>query len=122
MSVSEHSCMSCGACCAQFRCSFYWREADDFTPQGVPVEMTEDVNDFYRAMKGTNCKNPYCIALQGEVGKKVYCSIYERRPSTCRNVSRSFADGTPDEKCDTARAAYGLEPLNPPEKSTITSY
>jgi len=25
---SDNPCLSCGACCAAFRVSFYWREAD----------------------------------------------------------------------------------------------
>jgi len=33
----NNSCLSCGACCAHCRVSFYWAEADDVTRGGVPV-------------------------------------------------------------------------------------
>jgi Fe-S-cluster containining protein len=40
-----HPCLTCGACCAYFRASFYWAEADDETPGWVPVEMTRKLNE-----------------------------------------------------------------------------
>ncbi|MBN1287873.1 MAG: YkgJ family cysteine cluster protein [Anaerolineae bacterium] len=33
---------------------------------------------------GTNQKQPRCVALGGEMGAAVYCAIYERRPTPCR--------------------------------------
>lgn len=39
-------CMSCGACCAYFRVSFYWAEADD-AGGSVPAQLTEPVTPFY---------------------------------------------------------------------------
>lgn len=38
-------CMSCGACCAFFRVSFYWAEGSD-AGGCVPVELTEPVSPF----------------------------------------------------------------------------
>jgi hypothetical protein len=32
--MSDNPCVSCGACCAHFRVSFYWAEADD-APGGI---------------------------------------------------------------------------------------
>jgi Fe-S-cluster containining protein len=63
-------------------------------------------------MKGTNSKhNGRCIALTGEVGKKVACGIYEWRPSPCRNFMASYENGYHNPRCDEARAKYGLRPL-----------
>ncbi len=104
-------CLSCGACCAYFRTVFYWREAGNGTAASVPEDMTEDVNQFLRAMKGTSEKNPHCVALQGKIGESVFCSIYDIRPSVCRNFPPSFLDGKQNLNCDRARTAHGLAPL-----------
>lgn len=106
-------CLSCGACCAFYRASFYWGEANDVTPDGVPIELTEELTSLYRVMKGTNSAAPRCVALEGEVGRHARCAIYARRSSTCRSFKASWQDGTPDDRCDRARAAYGLPPLTP---------
>jgi Fe-S-cluster containining protein len=109
----EHPCLRCGACCAFFRASFYWAEADDVSPGGVPVGMTRKLNDFRRSMLGMDGGNPRCIALQGEIGKRVFCSIYDSRASVCRDFEPSWENNRPNERCDRARAAWGLEPLKP---------
>ena len=106
-------CLSCGACCAYFRVSFYWAECDDETPCGVPVDMTEELGPFRRMMKGTGRIPPRCIALEGEIGQSVYCSIYARRPGICGAVEASYANGFPSEQCDKARLAFGMVPLSP---------
>ena len=38
-------CMTCGACCAYFRVSFYWAEADD-AGGPVPSALTEPLTPF----------------------------------------------------------------------------
>ena len=37
---AANPCLDCGACCASFRVSFYWSEAE---ARGLPAEMTEQV-------------------------------------------------------------------------------
>lgn len=96
---SSRICMSCGACCAFFRVSFYWAEGEAL---GIPEAMTSKVNDFYSCMKGTNQPKPCCIALGGEVGKQVACQIYPIRPSACHTVNVG------DEQCRKARQMHGL--------------
>lgn len=64
-------------------------------------------------MLGTDCKSPRCIALSGEVGKHVSCSIYEQRSSPCREFEASWENGEQNLDCDAARAAFGLAPLEP---------
>lgn len=67
-------------------------------------------------MRGTDGKFPRCIALEGSIGQSVRCSIYERRASPCRNFQASWVDGQHNERCDKARAAHGLLPLQPPDE------
>jgi uncharacterized protein len=109
----KNSCLSCGACCAHYRVSFYWAEANDVTLGGVPVELTEKLSCVRLVMKGTNQPNPRCSALIGELGRRVYCAIYPNRPQVCRNLYASWSAGRADEKCNKARMAFGLSPLEP---------
>jgi len=106
-------CLSCGACCAYYRASFYWTESSDAAPGGVPEEMTEKLNDFRLAMKGTGGSSPRCIALNGFIGRAVACSIYERRASVCREFEPSWKNNHANPRCDKARAAWGLPALTP---------
>jgi Fe-S-cluster containining protein len=101
----SQACLSCGACCATFRVSFYWSETSAH-PQGtVPIEMTVAVNPYLVCMKNTEANPVRCIALKGEIGSTVTCSIYSERSSTCRE----FEAGT--EACNKARLQHGLSPL-----------
>ena len=104
-------CMTCGACCAYFRVSFYWAEASDGGGT-VPVHLTEPLTPFLRCMSGTNQKQARCVALQGEPGVSTRCSIYEDRPSPCREFAMSGEDGQVNEACNRARARVGLPPLD----------
>lgn len=106
-------CLSCGACCTLFRVSFYWGEADDVTPGGVPVELTEKLTPHRLMMKGTGGSSPRCIALEGDIGGKIGCGIHPQRPSVCRAFPASFSEGVRNERCDEARARYGLRALIP---------
>jgi uncharacterized protein len=107
-------CLTCGACCCYFRVSFYWGETDGAVPGGVPAELTEKLDDFRAVMKGTNRPNPRCAALQGDVGDRIACAVYPRRPQVCRDIPFSWAEGYAEEKCDKARIAWGLPPLEKP--------
>lgn len=115
--AKENPCLTCGACCATYRVSFYWAEGDDATPGGVPAALTEQLNPFRRCMQGTNQPRPYCVALQGEIGREVACAIYEHRPQACRDLPASWSAGEPEEKCDRARSAWGLPPLLPDQET-----
>jgi len=111
MSQFNNPCLSCGACCASFRVSFYWAETTLAQAEGVPVELTEPITPHYNCMKGTNHKQPHCIALQGVVGQRVSCTIYQQRSSTCREFDWLEADGQVSKDCTKARAKYHLLPL-----------
>ena len=107
----EDCCLTCGACCGFFRVSFYWAEADD--AGGItPAVLTEPLSLLLRNMCGTNHRTQCrCCALQGTIGQSVACSIYQQRPSPCREFSRSGENGVENEACNRARARYGLAPL-----------
>jgi len=63
-------------------------------------------------MKGTSGKHHRrCVALEGRIGEKVGCSIYVNRPSPCRAFAASFENGKRNPRCDEARSAHGLKPL-----------
>jgi uncharacterized protein len=96
-------CQSCGACCASFRVSFYWGEADDAPGGTVPAALTRKVNEQMRCMQGTQSHPVRCVALQGEVGFSVGCSIYGQRAATCREVMPG------DAQCLKARQRHGLD-------------
>ncbi|MBN1562214.1 MAG: YkgJ family cysteine cluster protein [Anaerolineae bacterium] len=113
----SNPCLTCGACCAYFRVSFYWGEADPDQGGTIPPDLTEDLTPFRRCMRGTNQQPPRCAALLGEIGSAVRCTIYENRPSPCREFGIDWtAEGlrfTPEDlaRCTHARAAWGLPPL-----------
>jgi Fe-S-cluster containining protein len=106
-------CLDCGICCTHFRISFYWAEADDAPGGFVPTAMTEKLTPHLRCMKGSNDVPRRCGALAGEVGKAVKCTIYENRPTPCREFPVFFEDGTPNPKCDELRTKIGLPALVP---------
>ena len=73
-------CQACGACCASFRVDFHPVELAGGTfawGQGVPREMTVPVTASIVRMLGTDLTEPRCVALAGEIGKQVSCSIYD---------------------------------------------
>jgi len=107
----SHPCLSCGACCATYRVSMHWSEADAALGGRVPVELTESLGPHQRCMRGTWEKTPRCVALEGPIGGPVRCTIYEDRPSVCRELSMSWEHGEPSPQCDKARALHGLAPL-----------
>ena len=98
--LTQDACLSCGACCAFYRVSFYWAEGEN-----LPEHMVEPLTSVYSCMSGTNQPQPRCIALEGEVGKHVSCSVYEHRSSSCKEVQAG------DTQCLKARKAAGLIPM-----------
>lgn len=100
MTASDaNPCLDCGACCAFFRVSFYWAEAE---ANGIPADLTEPINLRFSCMAGTNQRAPHCRALIGDVGQRVGCAIYPQRPNPCREVQAG------DAQCNKARAGYGM--------------
>jgi len=109
----KHPCLRCGVCCAFFRVSFHWSEADPSLGGVVPPELTDKHDPHRLVMRGTSAAKPHCIALQGTLGVAAHCGIYPRRPSVCREVAPSWESGAASPQCDKARQAYGLPVLTP---------
>lgn len=101
--AGDFDCRRCGACCAAFRVSFYWAEADAF---GIPDALIEQIGPWYACMAGSNTNanavTPRCRALAGEIGKAVVCTIYAQRPSPCHELQPG------DAQCNRARKRYHL--------------
>ncbi len=94
----ELDCQACGACCA------YDREWPIVEPtDDVPPELVERGAMRFRGGR--------CVALQGEVGGCVGCTIYERRPAVCRDCAPGSIS------CLIARRHHGL-PI-PQERSSL---
>lgn len=99
---SADPCQSCGACCATYRVSFYWAEADAL---GLDPALTRPLNPWRLCMAGTEQAPTRCQALHGQVGAFVACSVYAARPSPCRELQPG------EDKCVRARAGHGLPAL-----------
>lgn len=110
---SVSPCLSCGACCAFFRVSFYWGECQS-AGGNVPDILTTQVTPHLACMKGTGAEPTRCHALLGDVGAEVRCTIYENRPSPCREFNVHGERGLSNDDCNRARAHYGLPPLDNP--------
>ncbi|MEN9868982.1 MAG: hypothetical protein RL748_4572 [Pseudomonadota bacterium] len=98
-------CTSCGACCATFRVSFYWAETDAHPEGQVPARLTIPITPHHVAMRGTELGKGRCVALDGEIGHQVGCSIYPQRSSPCREFDAG------EERCNQARQGFGLPPI-----------
>lgn len=108
--MSTNPCITCGACCATFRVSFYWGETTLASYGKVPAKLTEKISPQRVCMTGTQVSNPRCVALDGTVGKDATCRIYSDRPSPCRDFEINVEGVNP--ACDRARSRYGLVPIH----------
>ncbi|WP_082191431.1 YkgJ family cysteine cluster protein [Cellvibrio sp. pealriver] len=115
----ESPCLTCGACCASFRVSFYWGECQS-AGGTVPDELIMKVTPHHVCMKGTEKSPVHCAALVGMPGERVSCSIYENRSSTCREFDIWNEDGTVNEACTRAREIYGLIPIGSVHLNQVT--
>ena len=103
-------CQTCGACCASFRVDFHPAELAGGAfawGEGVPAAMTVPVTRAIVRMAGTDAAAPRCAALAGEIGGCVKCTIYDGRPSPCREFDVEHA------ACRQARHRHGLPDLTP---------
>lgn len=62
-SLVSEPCLDCGACCATFRVSFYWTEADASLGGTVPEELVTQSSPL--AIR--------CDAWNGRQATAVYC-------------------------------------------------
>jgi uncharacterized protein len=103
----ENPCSDCGLCCSHFRIGFYAGEVEGGLGGFVPSEKVIKFNDVRAVMKGTE-NGGRCIALTGEIGKNVGCSIYHNRPTPCREFPVWEENGRANAKCNELRQKHGL--------------
>jgi Fe-S-cluster containining protein len=104
-------CRSCGACC----CNTDENRAERFidyvevTPRSAlskhpallrRLTVLNDHGERHLRLRGAEQR---CIALDGRVGHKVSCSIYELRPGACRRVQPG------SRECRRDRRQRGIE-------------
>jgi Fe-S-cluster containining protein len=73
--------------------------------QRIPAEMQEP-SGFGNVLKMRKIGNR-CVALTGTIGVDARCSIYEIRPTVCREYDQS----TRVAECNMCRAPHGLPDL-----------
>jgi len=86
-------------CCQHFRVSFYHGEIEGNGAGTVPAELTTKINAHLACMKGTEKGGAPCVALRHTQEEGWRCSIYEKRPSPCREFNILNEDGTPNPDC-----------------------
>jgi hypothetical protein len=100
-------CLTCGACCSAALCVGV--RASDNPPPGtfwnVTTETAKNGEVVVDSYLKRNPETLYCEQLEGEIGDKIGCRIYDERPSTCR----IFEAGS--DKCHAFRRAHGIEPF-----------
>lgn len=84
MSDDIYDCMKCGACCA------YWpnipilpgevKDIDEKLKIYLKPSPLDPRGLSLKSVEGSN----RCIALEGQLGVSVKCSIYDIRPPVCR--------------------------------------
>lgn len=77
----------------------------------MPAALSVPVIGRLVRMRGTDAAPPRCVALEGQVGEAVRCTIYADRPSPCRDFAPYASLGMADEACARARRRHGLQPL-----------
>jgi len=103
----SNPCFRCGQCCQHFRVSFYHGEIASTRSAGVPSELTTQLTPHLACMKGTESGGRPCIALRHSDEHGYRCSIYENRPSPCREFNILNEDGTENAACKALRLRSG---------------
>lgn len=83
--MQEYDCLTCGACCTTVtnKVVVFKVEFDDskFSHGKHIKQFTLPDGENYKMKFSIEGK---CIALDGQIGKCVSCTIYENRPLVCR--------------------------------------
>lgn len=97
-------CLTCGACCFSVATNYVPVSGADYSRLGVNSErwITWQNNRAFMRMTGGHCA---ALTLQaGPAGPQFFCSIYDRRPQSCRDLAR----GSPQCHADcTTKAPLG---------------
>lgn len=92
MHVHVPSCTQCGACCSHPKDS-EWVEVFNNDYDQLSADLTRPSKRNWSPLTTPpyvmkQNKAGTCIALEGTLGKKVNCNIYNRRPRACRALRR----------------------------------
>ena len=102
-------CQACGACCCNTKKNIALgsRSYVEVLPSDLlfrkrrdwlgTLTLIDDTGTHQLRLTGAEQR---CIALTGELGQSVKCTIYELRPAGCRQVEPG------DEECLAARRAH----------------
>ena len=71
----------------------------------MPAGLTFPLTANLVRMRGTDDFPPRCIALEGEIGHEVCCTIYAQRPGPCVELEAG------SDACNRARRRHGLTDL-----------
>lgn len=96
-------CLDCGACCFSTLPTYLRLSGDDYERLGHRAEELSHFigNRCFMKMVGGRCA---ALVIDPDA-KRFICSVYEARPSTCRELRR----GSPE--CEGERDAKGKRPL-----------
>ena len=89
-------CQSCGACCSYSADWPRFTLEDDEQLAKIPETLVS------ADLSGMRCEGQRCLALSGEIGKHVACTIYAVRPDVCRACMPG------DPECLMAREEHGI--------------
>ncbi len=105
-------CETCGVCCAFALVVPAGKNESEKIPAYLEIypDDAPDQPPILRIMP-RDAENGHCVNLGGELGKRVGCSVYDVRPTACRD----FEAGS--DRCREYRRMYGIEPQLPEEKA-----
>lgn len=95
-------CQTCGACCCSITPELEWFVDTTWTDErklGRPFVRLNVIRPTQPGMTATGIRVPHgaiktktlgdrtvCVALEGDVGEQVKCSVYAKRPRACRSA------------------------------------
>lgn len=101
--ASVPDCRTCGACCSpEIKLPFYVSVTAADLARLTPRWREKNVARSSLLTRVDLDGNCVCVALRGTLGRRVSCSIYERRPTECRHLEA----GSPE--CRKAREQASL--------------
>ena len=104
-------CQACGACCCNTNENRAERYVDYVEVTGRAalrrhpalirkLTVLNDKGERHMRLRGADQR---CVALQGRLGQRVSCTIYELRPAACRTVQPG------SRECRRDRRERGIE-------------
>jgi Fe-S-cluster containining protein len=90
--TQQYDCQACGACCGPARdgdkLPLRAKDVGELSTHYQRLHVIYEVREgtkYFLNTKETEHSGLLCVALRGQVGKRVSCSIYGRRPKQCRD-------------------------------------